>query len=119
MWSFKAQREIQVLQVRDLPVTGASTAHFGRMLDTDLAGLAELGLEPVRFFCGPRPCLLGKGALTPPHLSPIYVYEPFALKQSGAVCLSQELWSLWFPSIRLQLSCTSTVGLLPALQNKA
>ena len=53
-----------------------------------------------------------------PHLSPICVYEHFALKHSGAICLSQELWSLWFPSIPLQLSYTSIVGLQPALQCK-
>lgn len=70
------------------------------------------------YACWGRGHLLHPNQGSQPHLSPICVYEPFALKQSGAICLSQELWSLWFPSIPLQLSCTFIVRLQSALQYK-
>ena len=108
MWSFKAQREIQVLQARNLSVTAASTAHFGRMLDTDLAGLAELGLEPVWFFCGPRPRLLGKGALTPPQ-------SRVPTPPLSYLCL----WAFCAKAVRLCLSLSGTLVSIVSLHPSA
>ena len=92
MWSFKTQRETQVLQARDLPGRGRLlqehplpilVEHY--LPDTELAGLADLGLEPVLLLCGSRLHSLWKGPLLHPkqgsqsRLSAVRVPEPFVL----------------------------------------
>lgn len=92
MWSFKTQQETQVLQARELP--GCSCPLQERSLpilvehylpDTELAGLADRGLEPVLLFCGSRLHSLWKGPLLHPkqgsqsRLSAVRVPEPLAL----------------------------------------